>query len=117
MSNFKDILKLIGNDTSKVFVINEQGDVKFVILGVDEYQKLLLEKVKQQVGDIEEINRRIVEAQLHEPDIIPPPMMATADRPGKFKPVDLRSEVIDPSFNFTDFTSDAEAIKPNFDDI
>lgn len=101
MASLEDIIKLIGNDDSKAFIMDESGEVKLVIMGVGQYQKMLLGKLKKQIEDVEEINKRITEAQLE-------------DTPAALKPprLDLRSEVIDPSFDF-----DAEVIKPDFDDI
>ena len=107
MSNLQDLLNLAGSD-GKVFVVSESGDVKFVILGAGEYQKLLLGKLKRQVEDVEEINRRILEAQLTESAVEPA---------HKAPRVDMRSEVIDANFSMSSFSGDAEAIKPGFDDI
>jgi hypothetical protein len=101
MASLEDIIKLIGSDDSKAFVMDESGDIKLVVMGVGEYQRMLLGKLKKQIEDVEEINRRITEAQLEEPATPQPP-----------KRVDLRSEVVDPNFDY-----DAEVIKPDFDDI
>lgn len=75
--------------------MDEKGEPKLVIMDIDEYQNLLLGKIKRGVEDVEEINREIVKAQLQEP----------SEQVEK-KPVvkngfaDLREEVIDPSFDF-----------------
>lgn len=101
MASLEDIIKLIGNDDGKAFIMDDKGDVKLVVMGVGEYQRMLLGKLKKQIEDVEEINRRITEAQLDEEIVVPQPPR-----------VDLRSEVIDPNFDF-----DSEVIKPDFDDI
>jgi hypothetical protein len=106
MASLQDILKLIGEDDGKAFVMDETGDIKLVIMGTGEYQKLLLGKLKKQIEDVEEINQRIVEAQLHEAEAAKPVP------PVKPQRVDMRSEVVDPDFDF-----DAEAITPDFEDI
>ena len=117
MASLQDIIKLIGSDDSKAFIMDESGEIKLVVMGVGEYQRMLLGKLKQQVQDVEEINRRILEAQLRESDApaatsTPTGMTAEQSAAQKPKRVDMRSEVIDPNFNF-----DAEVIKPDFDDI
>src|SRR5262245_29712906 len=101
MANLQDIIKLIGDDDGKAFIMDQDGEVKLVIMGVAEYQKMLLGKLHKQHEDVEEINRQITEAQLQD-----------GQAPAKPERLDLRSEVIDPNFDF-----DAEVIKPDFDDI
>jgi hypothetical protein len=73
----------------------------------EEYQRLLLGKLKRQVDDVEAINRRILEAQLK--GEVEQPVASPSMKPQR---VDLRSEVVDPNFDF-----EAEPIKPDFDDI
>jgi len=109
MASLQDIIKLIGADDSKAFIMDESGEIKLVVMGVGEYQRMLLGKLKQQVQDVEAINRRILEAQLREEPTAMTPEQSLAQKP---KRVDMRSEVIDPNFNF-----DAEVITPDFDDI
>lgn len=123
MANFNDIIKLTEHDDGKVFVVDEQGEIKLVMLKVEDYQKLLLGKLKQGIADIEAVNREITKAQLGEG-------VAVADLPEpaltSFEPkasnghnrVDLRSEVIDPNFNFDAAPGEEyESIKPEFEDI
>src|SRR5438105_15748608 len=121
MSSLNDIIKLAGE--GKVFVVDEAGNVKLVILNVEEYQKLLLGKLKSTVRDIEAINQEILKAQLQDDQAapeVPSPIGPTVSRRAKelFKSrpatarsqPDLRSEVIDPSFDF-------EAPKAELEDI
>ena len=108
MSNLNDIIKLAKADGGKFFVIDEKGDPKLVIVSIEEYENLLLGKVKREVEDIEEINREILKAQILENEnkvSIPGPSVKT-----HFSSVDLREEVIDPSFDF-------EGPKPNIEDL
>lgn len=124
MGNFKDIINLVENDDGKIFVVDEAGDVKLVMLKVEHYQKLLLEKLggklRQSTRDIEEINKEITKAQLSDdvsvadlPEGVPAPQASNGH-----KRVDLRSEVIDPNFNFDAPPGEEyESIKPEFEDI
>lgn len=113
MTNLEDIIKLAEADGGKFFVIDTKGEAKLVIMGVEENQKLLLGKlqrqIKEQAEDIEKINQEILQAQLKEQDAdvpnVPKPqprrrapyvLEGQAPTPG----VDLRAEVIDPSFDF-----------------
>jgi len=83
-------------------VIDETGEAKLVIMPVEEYQRLLISKLRKQVEDVEKINRQILEAQLkddprtaEESKIAPKPKHEVLKRLA-----DLREEVIDPSFDF-----------------
>ena len=76
MANFKDILKLCERDGGKVFVVDESGEVKLVIMDFAEYEDITqdfaeavgaLKEVKEVLvpsPDPEEVNRQIVDAQL-----------------------------------------------------
>lgn len=120
MANLQDIINLAKADGGKFFVIDEKGDAKLVILSVEDYQRLLLGKlhsrVKQQGLDIEKINREILKAQLQESDVpaAAAPKSAFAgpsvQQRNPVPRVDLRAEVIDPSFDF-------EAPKVEIDDL
>lgn len=114
MANLQDIIKLVENDNGKVFVVGEDGEVKLVMLKPEEYQQLLLGKLQQGIKDIEEINKEITQAQLNENIGV-----ELADLPPtKPERVDLRSEVIDPNFNFDAAPGEEyESIKPEFEDI
>src|ERR1700722_5299556 len=94
MASIKDIINLAKADGVKFFVIDEQGDPKLVIMGIEDYERMLIGKVAQQVEDIEQINREILRAQIQEPPIAPAPTVRTRVSN------DLRQEVIDPSFDF-----------------
>lgn len=106
MANLQDIINLAKADGGKFFVMDETGEAKLVIMPVEDYEKLLLGKlqkqVKQQIEDVEKINREIIKAQLHEVPSVPEP----AVKPPTFMSMpiparqDLRAEVIDPSFDF-----------------
>jgi hypothetical protein len=113
MTSLQDLINLAKADGGKFFVIDETGDAKLVIMGVEDYQRLLLGKLQRQVMDIESVNKEILKAQLEE-DVVP---QAAPKIPAKgpsishesvtyenstehHQAVDLRAEVIDPSFDF-----------------
>jgi hypothetical protein len=121
MANLQDIISLAKADGGKFFVMDEAGDVKLVILNIEDYQKMHLGKQKKQTPDVEKINREITKAQLQEPEVIvpqvedkpfPAPTVESQQMsyrsPRKYQ--DLREEVIDPSFDF-------EGPKLNLDDL
>jgi hypothetical protein len=120
MANLQDILKLAKADGGKFFVMDEKGDVKLVIMGIDDYQSVLLNKLQKQVQDIESVNREITKAQLTEKEILVPDIVSSVlpkNLPAQsgngqtnHKFEDLREEVIDPSFDF-------EGPKINLEDI
>lgn len=110
MASLNDIINLAKADGGKFFVIDERGDAKLVIMSVEDYQRLLLGKLQWQVLDVESINKEILRAQMEEQPI---PKSQTknpsvSNRPPVFRssssehhqPIDLRAEVIDPSFDF-----------------
>jgi hypothetical protein len=116
MTSLQDIINLAKADGGKFFVIDESGEPKLVIMSVEDYQLLLLGKIKRQVEDVEKINREILQAQVQEEKIepvveIPKPKFQgptvqqslAQNGAGQHQPIprqDLRSEVIDPSFDF-----------------
>lgn len=109
MANLQDIINLAKADGGKFFVMDETGEAKLVIMNIEDYQTLLLGKLKRQIENVEDINKMITQAQLHEDLPMPPvPSPATKgpsviDRPRVHEQrvgVDLRAEVIDPSFDF-----------------
>jgi hypothetical protein len=106
MSNLNDLINLAKADGGKFFVIDESGDAKLVIMSVEDYQRLLLGKLQRQVMDVETINKEILRAQLEEEPVLPKPetkVPTISNRPPIHEPrnaVDLRAEVIDPSFDF-----------------
>lgn len=138
MASLQNLISLVGDENSKVFIVNEQGDLKAVMLGLAEYQRLLGAKLQRAIEDVEKINREIVQAQLSEeapgetplaapvaaPESIGELLSKKADllfrsAPGPRVQEDLRSEVIDPNFDFTTppAETDDEVIRPSFDDI
>jgi hypothetical protein len=99
--NFKELIQLCEGDNSKIFVVNEAGDVKLVVMNAVDFEGLLVQKLADQNKDIETINQEIVQAQLKE-ETIPASAVANPRRQanGLFPSQDLRSEVIDPTFDF-----------------
>jgi hypothetical protein len=96
--NFKDLINLTNGDNSKIFVVDDAGDVKLVVMGAGEFEHLLVSKAEQVQIDSEEINREILKAQLAaeaEPVITP-----LQNGKVMVKGVDMRAEVIDPTFDF-----------------
>lgn len=85
------LIALAKADGGKFYVIDESGEPALVIMGIDEYEQLLLRKVHNQLGDIEEINKKIAEAQAGEQDQLSAKQQAQED---------LVSEVIDSTFSF-----------------
>ncbi len=89
--------------------MDEKGEAKLVILPFEEYQKLLLGKLKEQVQDVEKINEEITKAQIEsgqvnvERYLVSKPKVQENFRAftqPKVETADLREEVIDPSFDF-----------------
>ena len=114
MTNLQDLINLAKVDGGKFFVIDESGDAKLVIMSVEDYQRLLLGKLQRQVMDVETINKEILKAQLEEQPISSVVTKTETKGPSvrnesfspfsssteHHQPVDLRAEVIDPSFDF-----------------
>ncbi|MBI3232135.1 MAG: hypothetical protein HYZ51_03605 [Candidatus Doudnabacteria bacterium] len=100
MANLQDIINLSKVDGGKFFVIDERGEAKLVIMSVEEYQRLLLGKLQRQVEDVEKINQEIIKAQIMEPQVALEILKPKPPRSSAPPRVDLREEVIDPSFNF-----------------
>ncbi len=99
MTSLQDLINLAKADGGKFFVIDENGDAKLVIMSVEDYQRLLLGKLQRQVTDVENINKEILRAQLEEGIPVPQPKAVTQTIL-KTPRVDMREEVIDPSFDF-----------------
>lgn len=72
-------------------MIDADGEPALVIMGIDEYEQLLLRKVQNQLGDVEQINKEIAEAQAGEQDKLNAKQHAQEE---------LVSEVIDSTFSF-----------------
>lgn len=103
MTNLQDLINLAKADGGKFFVLDETGQARLVIMPVEEYQRLLLHKLKKQVEDVENINREIIKAQLKE-EVKPQVPVVNGQRKFSAAPAprmpDMREEVIDPSFDF-----------------
>ena len=102
MASLQDIFNLAKADGGKSFVLDEKGEPQLVIMTVDEYQGLLLGKIKRETDDVEKINREILKAQLQEA-AAPPVMLSpqvTIEQKTRNGQIDMREEVIDPSFDF-----------------
>lgn len=106
MATLQDIFNLAKADGGKFFVLDEKGEPKLVILGIDDYQKLLLDKA---VSEAEKINEEIMEARLEEQQTPELPIQQPRVAPSQSS-IDLREEVIDPSFDF-------EGPKVNLEDL
>lgn len=110
MANLQELIGMAKEQNGKFFVMDESGEVKLVILPVEDYKKLTdKHHAEPKAEDPEEINRKILQAQLLEketivPEIIKPvsvaaPVVRPEVRVRTPQP-DLRAEVIDPSFDF-----------------
>lgn len=106
MATLQDIFNLAQADGGKFFVLDEKGEPKLVIVGIEDYQKLLLDKT---VAEAERINEEILEARLEEQQV--PELVIQQPRVApRQDTIDLREEVIDPSFDF-------EGPKVNLEDL
>lgn len=99
MTSLKDIIELAKKDSGKFFVMDESGEVQLVIMGTADFEKMMNrpQVPVKPVVDIEEVNQKITKAQLTEettPVDLGPAVHVQRPR------VDMRAEVIDPSFDF-----------------
>jgi PHD/YefM family antitoxin component YafN of YafNO toxin-antitoxin module len=85
--NLQKLIQLAKADGGKFFVIDEKGNPVLVIMGVDEYEGILLKKVQNQLEDLEEVNQKIAEA-------------AHAEALQQNQHDEMVSEVIDSTFSF-----------------
>lgn len=97
MTSIQDIIKLAKLDNGKFFVMDETGEIKLVVMSIEDYEKVLLGKLVKTSLDIEDVNQEIIKAQLTDTEDPIEPIIVPEI---KLERVDLRSEVIDPSFNF-----------------
>lgn len=73
MASLKDIINLLEQEKGKAFIMDESGEVKLVILGIEEYETTLVNRLQKVTQDIEAINDEIIKAQLEgEPRPVPP---------------------------------------------
>ena len=98
--NLKKLIELAKADSGKFFVIDENGNPQLVIMGIAEYEKVLLRKMHNQIEDIDEINKKIAVAKKQQ----------DAETARQLEQEQLKSEVIDSTFMFegvlprTDYT-------------
>lgn len=95
MATLQDLIKLAEADNGKFFVMDETGEIKLVIMKVEDYEQVLVGRLAKTAVDIEKINQEITKAQLVDPVETPEVILET-----RAPRVDMRAEVIDPSFNF-----------------
>lgn len=116
MKTLQEIVALCEGEAGKVFIMDGTGDVKLVLMGVGEYERLKQPEARNtkhetrseshfvapmQSLDPEAVNKEILIAQLREqaanfaPNQSPPRVQVNP-----LARQDLREEVIDPSFNF-----------------
>jgi len=97
-NSLKKLIDLAKGQGNKFFVLDESGEPVLVMMSVDEYEKLLVQKLSKQVSDIEQINREILEAQ-KTPE-------ADEKELHRKQQEDLRSEVMDANFSFDPIDGD-----------
>lgn len=97
MDNLKKLIQLAKADGGKFFVIDDEGNPVLVIMDIAEYEKVLVKKLKYQ-PDVEEVNKKITEAQVSEIS------------KHQQEQEDLRSEVIDSTFEFEPAKQELEEI-------
>ncbi len=112
MSTLNDLIKLAKADGGKFFVLDEAGEVKLVIMPLEEYKSLTVGKAVKSALDPETVNKQIIKAQLEDVSELTP---ASAPKSPQVQSLDLekrdlREEVIDLSFDF-------DGPKTDFDDL
>ena len=100
MANLQDIFNLAKADGGKFFVMDESGEPKLVIMDIEAYQALLFGKIKNELDDVEKINREILRAQIEEQTLVKPIAPQVSSQTNHHVAIDMREEVIDPSFDF-----------------
>ncbi len=100
MANLKDVIKLCKNESGKVFIVNEAGDLELVIMPARDYAELKGLQTESMVAtpDPELVNKEITKVQMQERVMRPKTGPSLSTIPSNEN--DLREEVIDPSFNF-----------------
>ncbi len=97
MDNLKRLIQLAKADGGKFFVLDENGQPELVIMSIEEYEKVLLKKVQNQLQSLEEVNAEIAaasRAELLEQEQLRSQAQSAHD--------DMVNEVIDPTFSFED---------------
>ena len=72
MASLQDLIKLAEADNGKFFVMDETGEIKLVIMKVEDYEQVLVGRLGKTAVDIEQINKEITKAQLVDP-VVPVP--------------------------------------------
>lgn len=103
--DIKEVINLCTGQEGKVFVLDASGNVSLVILSISEYKKMSKRDTAPQL-DPEIVNRKILYAQMEDESPHAFPQRPKISVPLVHQPqapvekVDLREEVIDPSFDF-----------------
>lgn len=78
MRGLKDILNLMADGRTKIVVVDDAGEPKFVILPHDEYESLadcsaqnLGRRIEDLTQEAEDLNRKIKEAQMEDLENLP----------------------------------------------
>jgi len=85
--------------------MDETGELKLVIMDIEEYQKLLLGKIAHTVQEVEKVNHEIMRAQLDDvvsemPQAQPLSNTAIKNQQNNHHVPESAEEAIDPSFDF-----------------
>jgi hypothetical protein len=102
----QELIELCTDEKGKVFIMDEQGSMRLVIMGAENYRALKISGTipaaghKHAVPDPEIVNRELERAHLETQETAPVHPQAPKPSPHVEKLRDLREEVIDPSFNF-----------------
>lgn len=109
MKTLFEIIELLKREQGKGFIMDETGEISYAIVPMRDFERMVRASDDEKL-DAELINHAIVEAQLsdhHEgvhsggPTLHSQPApMQSLSQPTAIPRVDLREEVIDPSFNF-----------------
>lgn len=86
-NTIQQLVTLAKADGAKFFVIDETGQPVLVIMGIDDYEQVLLKRIQNQTADIEEANTLIMDA-------------ARREKLHQQEQDQLKSEIIDSSFDF-----------------
>ncbi len=109
MEGIKKLIELAKADGGKFFVIDENGDPVLVIMTTEQYQEVLLRAVHKQTASVEEINKKIIEAQKQEEADLGREREREREREKererelrRQEQDHLKSEIIDSTFSFED---------------
>lgn len=102
-NTLQQLVTIAKADGGKFFVIDETGQPVLVIMGIDDYEQVLMRKVQSQAADIEEANRLIMDAARRERAHRQEVHQAEQDQlkaEVMGEPVGDTAAAIDPSFGF-----------------